>query len=190
MKKNSIKYYSQHCVSQVPFIWCCKENTMCLAQENNSYAHSFSLHSKLSTATKLYFQDHMLPQLYAHFSQDKYPWQVKDENFLSNLVWLKDMLLLEKREKDFYKKKQKSHTLKENLLKNIYKFISYVCVTPAITTWSKNIVITTIAKTIMVYNYNTVIVKLYWPCYPNQNTTLSVRSFSNTQQRNYPLVHY
>lgn len=62
------------------------------------------------------FQVRVLPQLSAHFSQDKYLWQVKDENFLSNLVWLKDMLLWEKKEKGFYKK-QKTHTLKDNLLK-------------------------------------------------------------------------
>lgn len=45
---------------------------------NYSYIHPFSQSSELNTATKVYFQDHMLSQLSANYSQDKYQHTVED----------------------------------------------------------------------------------------------------------------
>lgn len=65
----------------------------------NTVNHLFNLSSKLNTATKIYFQDHMLPQQSAHVSQDKYPHTVEDMRIYSHTLCDENMLLWEGREK-------------------------------------------------------------------------------------------
>lgn len=44
---------------------------------NHSYAHSSGLSSKLNTATKIYFQDHMLPEFSDAFLKKNTSLQLK-----------------------------------------------------------------------------------------------------------------